>query len=149
MAADDPSTTGDTERDDLRDALILISELAEAMSDQIRRARRLLDSRPDADIAPGVFESLGELVDSVQRQSLTLVSGGPKPLEPARDRPGSAGMRSVVPVHGTTSTEKSARTLARDLKREGRPRDEVVRMLAEDFGLENVEHVVREVFDRA
>jgi hypothetical protein len=149
MAADDPSTTGNKERDDLRDALVLISELAEAMNDQIRRARRLLDSRPDADIAPGVFESLGELAESVQRQSLTLVSGGLTPLKPASGRAGSAALRPVVPLHGTTSTEKSARTLAQDLKREGRPRDEVVRMLADDFGLENIEHVVREVFDRA
>ncbi len=56
------------------------------------------------------------------------------------------GLRAVASLDSESEKENVVRSLARDLKREGRQREDVVRTLAEDFGLENVDGVVSEVF---
>lgn len=148
MATDDSSLHdgADAPQDDLRATLALVGELAEAMGGQIRRARRLLADQPRADIAPGVLEGFEEVADSLHRRCVLLVNGGHLRLEPGLGPAGSTALSAVAPLDSESQTENAVRTLARDLKREGRLREDVVRTLADDFGLENVEHVVSEVF---
>lgn len=147
MATDDSSRHdgADAPQDELRTTLALVGELAEAMGGQLRRARRLLADQPRADIAPGVLEGFEEVAESVHRGCVLLINGG-QLRKPALGRAGTTDLSAVAPLDTESQTENAVRTLARDLKREGRQREDVVRTLTDDFGLENVEHVVSEVF---
>ncbi len=141
-----PSSTPEQQRHAIRETLRLIGDLSDALATQLGRVERLsgqLDSPPStglgsalADDAARIKQHCEQLRDELNRQH--------ERDEPARlDEAAPTEAPSAEP---STSGDDAVRSLAIEMKLEGRSQDEVTEYLGNTFGRGDAARIVEDVF---
>jgi hypothetical protein len=141
-----PSSTPEQQRHAIRETLRLIGDLSDALATQLGRVERLsgqLDAPPStglgsalADDAARIKQHCEQLRDELDRQQERE-----QPPRLAETAPSEAPAPEV-----TTSGDDAVRSLAIEMKLEGRSQDEVKEYLGSTFGRGDAARIVEDVF---
>ena len=142
-----PAYTPEEQRDAIRETLRLIGDLSDALATQLDRVERLSDELPSvpstgvgsalADDAARIKQHCEQLRDELDRQE----TQGPRaPSPPEVGEPIAPAPEPVA------RGDDAVRSLAIEMKLEGRSQDEVRDYLGSTFGRDDAARIVEDVF---
>jgi len=141
-----PSSTPEQQRDAIRETLRLVGDLSDALATQLGRVQRLsgeLSSPPStgvgsalADDAARIKQHCEQLRDELDRQQAR------EQPAPSADAAPSESLEPESPGGG----DDAVRSLAIEMKLEGRSQTEVEEYLGSTFGRDDASRIVEDVF---
>jgi hypothetical protein len=141
-----PSSTPEQQRDAIRETLRLIGDLSDALATQLGRVERLsgeLPSGPAAGIAPALADDAARIKQHCEQLREAIDREQERARPPA---PSEADIPDAYAREPAEGGDDAVRSLAIEMKLEGRSQSEVKEYLGSTFGRADASRIVDEVF---
>ncbi|MDQ6749537.1 MAG: hypothetical protein M3Z33_02085 [Actinomycetota bacterium] len=141
-----PSSTPEQQRDAIRETLRLVGDLSDALATQLGRVQRLsgeLSSPPSTGVGSALADDAARIKQHCEqlRDELDRQQAREQPV-PSADAAPSESPEPELPGGG----DDAVRSLAIEMKLEGRSQTEVKEYLGSTFGRDDASRIVEDVF---